>query len=121
MLLVFVCIIASLLLVLVYLFGPTVLSRKIGFFGGAAFFVVFLLSNLFAYQQKEQFINRKGAIIMSSSVNVKKTPARNSGESFILHEGTRVDIIDKSLPNWRGIKLADGREGWVLTNQLEEI
>lgn len=116
-----VCIIASLLLVLVYLFGPTVLSRKIGFFGGAAFFVVFLLSNLFAYQQKEQFINRKGAIIMSSSVNVKKTPARNSGESFILHEGTRVDIIDKSLPNWRGIKLADGREGWVLTNQLEEI
>ena len=116
-----VSIIAALLLVLTYLFGPTVLSRKIGFFGGVVFLVVFLLSNLFAFQQKEQLINRRGAIIMSSSVNVKKTPAKNSGESFILHEGTRVEISDKSLPDWRGIKLADGREGWVLTHQLEEI
>lgn len=116
-----VSIIAALLLVLTYLFGPTVLSRKIGFFGGVVFFMVFLLSNLFAFQQKEQLINRRGAIIMSSSVNVKKTPAKNSGESFILHEGTRVEISDKSLPDWRGIKLADGREGWVLTHQLEEI
>jgi tetratricopeptide (TPR) repeat protein len=116
-----VSIIAALLLMLIYLFGPSLRWRKVGFFGGCVFLVLFLLSNLFAYQQKNELINRRGAIIMSSSVNVKKTPARNSADAFILHEGTRVDITDKSLHDWRGIKLADGREGWIPTKQLEEI
>lgn len=116
-----IAIVAALVLMLVFLFGPTVMSRKTGFFGSGLFFVVFLSCNLFAYQQKQELVNRTGAIIMSSSVNVKKTPAANSSDNFILHEGTRVDITDKSMKNWRGIRVADGREGWVKTTQLEEI
>lgn len=114
-------IIVALLLVLVFLFGPSVRSRKVGFFGAAAFLILFLLCNLFAYQQEQELVNRKGAIVISSSVNVKKTPAANSSDAFILHEGTRVDITDKGMKNWRGIRVADGREGWVMTSQLEEI
>ena len=60
-----ISIIMALLLVLLYLFGPHILMRKIGFFGGIGFFLVFLLSNLFAYQQKQALDNRKGAIIIS--------------------------------------------------------
>ena len=81
--------------------------RKIGFFGGIGFFLVFLLSNLFAYQQKQALDNRKGAIIISPSVNIKKTPAKTSTDQFVLHEGTRVDIIDKGMTDWRGIRVGD--------------
>ena len=116
-----VSIVAALFFALVYLFGPSLRWRKLGFYAGSAFVVLFLLGNLFAFQQKSELLNRSGAIIISSSVNVKKTPARNSGDAFILHEGTRVDITDKTMPLWRGIKLADGREGWVQTRQIEEI
>ena len=116
-----VAIIVALLLVLVYLFGPNVILRKIGFFGGASLFVVFLLCNLFAYQQRQTLVNRTGAIIIAPSVNVKKTPAKTSTDQFVLHEGTRVDITDKTMKGWRGIKVGDGREGWIETKQIEEI
>ena len=97
------------------------LLRKLGFFGSAAFFVIFILSNLFAYQQKMVLENRSGAIVIAPTVNVKKTPSKGGTDDFVIHEGTRVDIIDKSMQEWRGVHLADGREGWILTNQIEEI
>ena len=115
------CIVMALLLVLLYLFGPQLMLRKIGFFGGLAFFVIFLLSNLFAFQQKQALDNRTGAIIISPSVNIKKTPAKNSADQFVLHEGTRVDIIDKGMNDWRCIRVGDGREGWIETKAIEEI
>ena len=115
------CIVMALLLVLLYLFGPQLMLRKIGFFGGLAFFVIFLLSNLFAFQQKQALDNRTGAIIMAPSVNIKKTPAKNSADQFVLHEGTRVDIIDKGMTDWRCIRVGDGREGWIETKAIEEI
>ena len=116
-----ISIIVALVLVLVYLFAPQLMLRKMGFFGGIACFVVFLLCNLFAYQQKQVIVNRTGAIVMSPAVNVKKTPAKSSTDEFVIHEGTRVDITDKTMAGWRGIKLADGREGWMETKHLEEI
>lgn len=115
------CIVLALLLVLLYLFGPQLMLRKIGFFGGLVFFVIFLLSNLFAFQQKQALDNRTGAIIISPSVNIKKTPAKNSADQFVLHEGTRVDIIDKGMTDWRCIRVGDGREGWIETKAIEEI
>ena len=115
------CIVMALLLVLLYLFGPQLMLRKVGFFGGLAFFVIFLLSNLFAFQQKQALDNRTGAIIMAPSVNIKKTPAKNSADQFVLHEGTRVDIIDKGMTDWRCIRVGDGREGWIETKAIEEI
>ena len=115
------CIVMALLLVLLYLFGPQLMLRKIGFFGGLAFFVIFLLSNLFAFQQKQALDNRTGAIIISPSVNIKKTPAKNSADQFVLHEGTRVNIIDKGMTDWRCIRVGDGREGWIETKAIEEI
>ncbi len=114
-------IILALVAALVYLFAPKVALRKVGFFGGIILFALFLLSNLFAYQQKQMLEDRSGAIIMSATVNVKKTPAKSSADQFVIHEGTRVEITDKTMDGWRGIKLADGREGWVETQQLEEI
>ena len=114
-------IIMALILVLVYLFGSQLFMRKIGFFGGLFFLISFLISNLFAYQQKQVLINRTGAIIMEPSVNIKKTPAKQSADLFVLHEGTRVDITDKTINGWRGIRVADGREGWIETKHIEEI
>ena len=116
-----VSIVLVLLLVLLYLFAPSINLRKVGFFGAILFLALFLLSNLFAYQQKQLLMNRSGAIVIAPTVNVKKTPAVSSNDSFVIHEGTRVNITDKSIKGWRSIALADGREGWVLERQIEEI
>ena len=116
-----IAIIIALVLALVYLFAPQIYLRKMGFLGGIFFLVIFLFCNVFAYQQKEVLLNRTGAIVVAPTVNVKNTPAKSSSDQFVIHEGTRVDITDKSMDNWRGVRLADGRTGWVETKQIEEI
>lgn len=106
---------------LLYLFAGRMILRKLGFFGGLAFIFVFFISNVFAYQQKKVLVNRTGAIIMSSSVTVKSTPADNGTDLFILHEGTKVEITDGSLRDWKEIRIADGKEGWIETSKIEII
>lgn len=108
-------------LLLIYLFSDRLWLRKTGFFGGIILLVAFLFSNLFAWQQKQNLMYRKGAIITASSVIVKSTPAQNGTDLFVLHEGTKVVITDGSMKGWKEIRIADGKEGWIETKKMEEI
>lgn len=114
-------IVIALVLVLCYLFASRLIVRKIGFYGAAVLLVMALLCNVFASQQKYALNHRTGAIVVAPTVNVKKTPALSGTDDFVIHEGTRVDITDRTIKGWYGVKLADGREGWMRTSQLEEI
>ena len=109
------------ILSLAYLFSERIWLRKLGFFAGLFLLVLFVLSNIFAWQQKQNLVHRKGAIVMQPSVTVKSTPAKNGTDLFILHEGTKVTITDATMKGWREIRLADGKEGWIESNQLETI
>lgn len=116
-----VCVIAALVLMLVYLFAFSVRSRKIGFYGSIVFLVAFAFSTLFAWQQKSSLESRSGAIVMVPSTSVKTSPEANSSDAFVLHEGTKVDITDNGVKGWKAIRLGDGREGWIKTSAIEVI
>ena len=109
------------ILLLVYLFSERIWLRKVGFFGGILMLLLFVLSNIFAWQQKQNLLFRKGAIVMTPTISVKSTPASNGTDLFILHEGTKVVITDSSMKDWREIRIADGKEGWIESKHLEEI
>ena len=111
----------AIVLALVYLFGSAVWLRKIGFFGGILSLTGFLLFNVFAWQQSQMLLNHSGAVIIQSAVPVKSTPAQGGTDLFILHEGTKVNITDDSMDGWKEIRVADGKEGWVQTSQIELI
>ena len=116
-----VSLVVALILALLYLFSDRIWLRKLGFFGGILLLLTFALSNLFAYQQKQALVHRSGAIIIHSAVNVKSTPAHNGTDLFILHEGTKVTITDDSMNDWKEIRVADGKEGWLQTKDIEVI
>jgi len=111
----------TIVLLLVYLFSDRLWLRKVGFFGGVALLLLFFAGNLFAWQQKQDLLNRKGAIIFAPSVTVKSTPAANGTDLFILHEGTKVTIIDGSMKDWKEIHIADGKEGWIESKLIRII
>ena len=111
----------AIILALAYLFSNRMWLRKTGFFGALFLLVVFLMSNLFAYQQKQKLTHRTGAIIMTNAATVKSTPSKNGTDLFILHEGTRVTITDGSMKGWKEIRVADGKQGWIEVKQLEII
>jgi len=64
--------------------------------------------------------NEQTAIVFSSSVSVKSAPDRQSTDLFILHEGVKVELLD-SVGNWRKIRLADGKVGWLPVESVERI
>ena len=111
----------AIILALCYLFSGRVWMQKTGFFGALAMIVIFGLSNLFAWQQKDQLVNRTGAIVISPAAAVKSTPANGGTDLFIIHEGTKVEITDSSMKEWKEVRIADGKEGWIKTSMIEMI
>ena len=108
-------------LVLLYFLGNKVGWKKAGFFGALAMVVVAALANVFAWTQHKRLEARTGAVVMASSVVVKSTPDESGTDLFVLHEGTRVEIIDDTMKEWKEIRLADGKVGWMPAKEMEVI
>jgi len=104
----------ALLLVAVYLFLRARRTgwRKLGFFGGIVVFVVLVLSVLFAGQLKQAASKQDQAIVMAPTVTVKSSPNEASVDLFVLHEGTKVSLLDEA-DGWNKIKIANGSVGWL--------
>ncbi len=105
----------------IYFFAKGVKWRKIGFFTALISLILCIVTNLFAYEQKRKIDHRTDAIVLSPSVTVRSTPSDEGTSLFVIHEGTRVDITDTSIKDWYSVRLADGREGWILVSQVEKI
>ena len=104
----------ALLLVAAYLFLRARRTgwRKLGFFGGIAVVLVLALSVLFAAQLKQASTKEDQAIVMTPTVTVKSSPSETSVDLFVLHEGTKVTLLDEA-DGWNKIKIANGSVGWL--------
>lgn len=105
---------------LVYYFSTTSKLKLVLFNASILAFFIVLVCGFFAIKNYETIKNTRVAVIFSAAVDVKNAPTIDGEEVFELHEGTKVYILDE-LDNWVKIKLADGKEGWMLTNKLREI
>ncbi len=111
----------ALIMLLVYLFAEKMRMRKVGFFGSICFLTLFIVATTCAWVQRYQLTHRNTAIIITTSANIKRTPDTHAPNAFVLHEGTKVVITDNSLPQWKAIRIADGRTGWIETRHIEII
>lgn len=86
------------------------------------FFSVLLAvcSVLFSYIQKSRLQNRDHAIVFTPVVNIKGSPSSDGVDLFLLHEGTKVEIIEEK-EDWVNIKLKDGMEGWIRLKTIQII
>lgn len=108
------------ILFLLYHFSFT--SAKKLFYFNTTIFASFILvvTVFFAFNNYKTDQNNRGAIIFSSASEIKNAPSKSSEEVFELHEGTKVYILDE-LDNWKKIKIADGKIGWIDQEDLKEI
>ena len=111
----------ALVLMLVWFFAFSERLRRVSFTVGAVLLVLFLLSNLFAWQQQRALQRHDEAIVMVPKLPVKSTPAASGSDEFTIHAGTKVTITDDTMKEWKQIILPDGREGWVKADEIEKI
>ncbi|WP_082433445.1 tetratricopeptide repeat protein [Flagellimonas eckloniae] len=100
-----------------YFFLRFATQKRIAFITSILSLILGALSILIAYLQYQEFKNDSPAIIYSQEVKITSEPNNNSEIVFTLHEGTKVNVLDK-LNDWRKIKLTDGQTGWLLDENI---
>lgn len=112
--------IVMLLLVLLYLFGKKVWLRKTAFFSALFLLLFSVFTMVNAFKIKSLVENNPAAIVLSGSVSVKSSPDDSGTEVFVIHEGTKVNVLS-TLGEWSEVRLADGNIGWLQTSTIEKI
>jgi tetratricopeptide (TPR) repeat protein len=116
---VFLSFLASILFILFYV--SSISNRKrVYFLTSILSFFLLAITIGISYNQYKRVTNTKTAIIFTSKISVNNAPTLNSNEIFILHEGTKVVVLD-TVDNWKKIKLADGKIGWITASSLKEL
>jgi len=115
-----VCLFLGLVAILFYFISKLLFMRKAGFWLGIIFVLLSLFSFLFAWQGYDEIMHRKEAIIFSPTVTIKSSPDEKSIDLFVLHEGSKVELID-NIGTWYEIRIANGSVGWLSASSVEKI
>lgn len=112
---------AALVMGLLFLLGSSVGKRRAGFYCGIVLLLLSAGALSFSIWQKSDSVKTDTAVVMSPVSSVKSSPSSGSSKDlFVIHEGTKVTILDE-VGSWKNIALADGRQGWITSNELEVI
>ena len=95
-------------------------SKKLGFFLGIFFLLITVASYGLASQKYYHSILHNEAIIFTPTLTVKSSPTITAVDLFVIHEGTKVKVLDK-VDGWVKIKISNGSVGWIPEKSLEEI
>lgn len=103
-----------------YLFGPTFMIRRIGFGVFAFSLLLFVVATANSCSQKNRLNSRNQAIIVNQTSTAKSSPEETSKDVFVLHEGTKVDVLS-IIGEYFEVQLVNGNKGWMLQKDLEVI
>lgn len=112
--------VTTLAALLVFRYGSSPGLRKTAF----ALAVVSILFAIFAaglaFDARRARLREDAAIVLAPVSAVRSSPGASGNSLFILHEGTRVEVLE-TLGEWYRIELADGRQGWLRQREVEII
>ncbi|MEK8178945.1 tetratricopeptide repeat protein [Flavobacterium buctense] len=103
-----------------YYFSKKTILKRIFFFGMFGWLAGIGLSAASGFYEKNRINNEKPAIIFAESTALKNEPKVNSQEATVLHEGTKVYILE-SIANWKKVELTDETTGWIEDSAIKEI
>lgn len=109
--------ILSLLSILIFVFSMRVMIKRSMFILAILFGLISLFSFVFGRVALKENTQSHFAIVLKREVKVLAEPNETGSVKFNLHEGTRVKVIDE-IPQYINIKLDNGNEGWIKSEEL---
>jgi tetratricopeptide (TPR) repeat protein len=110
----------ALIFIAIYIAISNIMIRKISFWAGIFLFVLFSIGVLAASQRNHYLNSQHEAIVFTQMVNIKSSPDENSKDIFVLHEGTKVKLLDV-VAEWQEIRIANGSIGWIKNSDIRKI
>ena len=93
-------------------------QKRIAFIGSIVSLFISVMAVVFAFVHYNDFKADQPAIVFDSEVQIKAEPNKRSEAIFVLHEGTKVNVLDE-LNEWKKIKIVDGKTGWVTSESIK--
>ncbi len=109
-----------LLSVILFLFSYQRWIKQVLLGTGILSAMLMLVFLFFGWQQTRWLNSSKEAIIFQPSITVSSTPNSSGEELFVLHEGTKVRVLEH-FQDWIRIRIGDGNSGWIPLESAEEI
>lgn len=111
-----------------YLLSSVVLVKKLSFFGGVIIFMLCALAVVISFSAANRVTDNSYAIILPPSAQLSTTPRQartQAEEAFLLHEGTKVEIVDSiATPGegkWYEVKVGGRERAWIKASETERI
>lgn len=106
-----------LLCLFLYLTARTRALKKSMFFSSLLMIILVVGTFSISFKKYNYIKNHNEGIIIIPTITVKSSPSSSSVDLFVLHEGSKVKILDET-DNWGKIKIANGSTGWLPTSAI---
>jgi tetratricopeptide (TPR) repeat protein len=108
------------ILFLLYYFSFSSFIKRLFFITSMVSFLFLFVSLAITYNQYSFHKNTREAIVFAEESEIRNAPTYNSEEVFVLHEGTKVFVLD-AVDDWKKIRLIDGKQGWIIASEIKEF
>ena len=110
----------AVIFLILYFISKTPLNKKRYFISALTLSLFFVLSLIAANISKNNYVNDNPAIIFDKQVDLRTEPNLRSEQINTLHEGTKLNIIEK-IDDWSYIELKNGNKGWLTSSSYRLI
>lgn len=107
-------------LFLIYYFSYSTAKKRFAFISSISALVLVFITLAFAFHKYSLGKSDNPAIIFVQECKVKNDPNNRSEETFRLHEGTKVQVV-QTYKDWKKIKISDGKTGWVVSEDIKML
>jgi tetratricopeptide (TPR) repeat protein len=107
-------------LLVLYFFAASVGVKKGAFYTAVGLFILGVFTLFIAQRQLSYFDSHHEAIVFNGTVDVKSSPAEKASTLFVIHDGTKVNVLE-SNNGWVRIGLVNGNQGWIKPGDVKEI
>ncbi len=105
---------------LIYRFSSRSSARRFFFIIAMIIFLSVIITFLFSLSLARQARGGDSAVVVENIGSVKSAPSAGGNSIFVLHEGTKVDILER-VQDWCRVEISDGRQGWIKASDIEVI
>lgn len=103
-----------------YYFSHKTTIKRIFFLGMFGWLLAIIICIASGFYEKNRYDNERPAIVFSETASVKSEPKATATDAFVLHEGTKVYILER-IANWKKVELTDETTGWIEESAIKEI
>lgn len=104
----------------VFMVSSSTAIRRSTFWSGMVFIFLFVISSIMSYQKYTEAQSKDYGIVFTPTITVKSSPSKTSVDLFVIHEGSKVKVIDE-VEGWYEIRIANGSVGWLPAGSVKII